>query len=71
MSKQEMKELPKGWVETKLGDIVSLVKGKKPKVFHEKDSINNIPYITIKAFEKNIIEKYTNNEDHCPTCEKR
>ena len=55
MSQHELK-LPKGWVETKLGDVITSVKGKKPKTLVEKFSKNYLPYINIKAFEKKIFE---------------
>ena len=66
MTQQEL-ELPKGWFETILGDVINSVKGKKPKTLGEKNSKNKIPYITIKAFEKKIFEQFTNDES-CPKC---
>jgi type I restriction enzyme, S subunit len=63
----ELVELPNGWVETKLGDIVSSVKGKKPKNLGIKNKENKIPYITIKSFEKKIFEQYT-GDNSCPMC---
>lgn len=66
-----MSILPKGWVWTRLGDILSSVKGKKPKELGLKSKALNVLYINIKAFERNIFEQYTdgvgcelcNNED--------
>ncbi|MGO4288146.1 restriction endonuclease subunit S [Chitinophaga sp. RAB17] len=53
-------ELPEGWISVKVGEYVTSVKGKKPKsLSSEKTSQNSIPYVNIKAFEKNIIEEYT------------
>jgi type I restriction enzyme, S subunit len=66
MSEQAL-ELPKGWVETKIGDIITSVKGKKPKILVKTISKNNFPYINIKAFEKKIFDEYTNDES-CPRC---
>jgi type I restriction enzyme, S subunit len=66
MSEQEL-ELPKGWVETILGDIITSAKGKKPKTLGKKTSKNKFPYINIKAFEKKIFDEYTDGES-CPIC---
>ena len=49
MSQQEL-ELPQGWAETKLGDVLTSVKGKKPKKLGEKTSKNKHHYINIKAY---------------------
>lgn len=51
-------QLPKNWVETKLDNVVTYKKGKKPKVLQEIEFENSIPYLDIKAFEKNIISRY-------------
>lgn len=60
---------PKGWVFVRLGDIVETEKGKKPKaVSTERTSRFKIPYVNIKAFEKNIIEEYTDGVG-CVFCE--
>ena len=53
-------ELPRGWVKTKLGEFVVSEKGKKPKnVSKEVTDICSLPYVNIQAFEKNIIDEYT------------
>jgi len=63
------KELPEGWRVTKLADFVNSKKGKKPKfVSTERTDEFNIPYVNIKAFEKNIIDEYTNGEG-CVFCD--
>ncbi|HPQ08770.1 MAG TPA: restriction endonuclease subunit S [Bacteroidia bacterium] len=65
----EEKEFPKGWEIVRLGDFVIYQKGKKPKLIsNEKTTKCNIPYVNIKAFEKNIIEEYTDGEG-CVFCE--
>lgn len=62
-------ELPKGWALERLGDFVIYQKGKKPKnISKEKTEIHNIPYVDIKAFEKNIIDEYTDGSG-CVLCE--
>ena len=62
-------ELPKDWKVVKLGDFVKTQKGKKPKYISDvKTKEFPIPYVNIKAFEKNIIDEYTNGIG-CVICE--
>ncbi len=62
-------ELPKDWKWVKLGKYVVSVKGKKPKrISKEKTKECSIPYVNIKAFEKNIIDEYTDGAG-CALCE--
>lgn len=59
MAKKE-NSLPKGWKNIRLGDFVQSAKGKKPKNYSkELTEICNIPYIDIDAFDRNIINSYT------------
>ncbi len=52
-------ETPKGWKVVRLGDLVITEKGKKPKaVSNEKTGKFKIPYVNIKAFEKNIVDEF-------------
>jgi type I restriction enzyme S subunit len=61
--------LPKGWTIAKLGDLVITEKGKKPKcVSKVKTKECSVPYVNIKAFEKNIIDEYTDGVG-CVLCE--
>lgn len=65
----EIKEIPKGWVIERLGDFVIYQKGKKPKnVSNTKTEKCSIPYVNIKAFEKNIIDEFTDGVG-CIFCE--
>lgn len=65
----EMNEIPTGWTVAKLGEITITQKGKKPKrVSKFKTDECSIPYVNIKAFEKNIIDEYTNGVG-CVLCE--
>jgi len=51
---------PKGWEEKRLGDFVIYQKGKKPKnISKVKTTDCNLPYVNIRAFEKNLIDEYT------------
>jgi type I restriction enzyme S subunit len=52
----------------KLGEIARSTKGKKPKtISKEKTNGFEIPYVDIKAFEKGIIDNYTDGEN-CTFC---
>ncbi|MBS1608845.1 MAG: restriction endonuclease subunit S [Bacteroidetes bacterium] len=66
---QNINQLPKDWKWVKLGEYVEPVKGKKPKrVSTVKTQECPVPYINIKAFEKNIIDEYTDGVG-CTMCE--
>lgn len=54
--------LPNGWTEIELKELVSYRKGKKPKTLSPKEFKNSIPYLNIKAVEKNIIDEYADIE---------
>ena len=59
----------KNWKSVKVGKYVIATKGKKPKtVSKEKTAEFEIPYVNIKAFEKGIIDEYTNGAG-CVLCE--
>ena len=61
--------LPKDWKWVKVGEYVISVKGKKPKrVSNTKTKECSIPYVNIKAFEKNIIDEYTDGVG-CALCD--
>lgn len=54
------KSLHSGWKWVKLGEYVISKKGKKPKrVSKVKTKECSLPYVNIKAFEKNEIDEYT------------
>lgn len=67
MMEDRLPELPKGWVRTKLGEILQSVKGKKPVNLGNRNDLFTIPYINIEAFEKKVFIQYT-NESSLPTC---
>ncbi|WP_051935818.1 restriction endonuclease subunit S [Salegentibacter sp. Hel_I_6] len=52
------KELPKNWIESKLDKVVTSKKGKKPKTLMDSEFKNSVPYLDIRAFEKNEIRRY-------------
>ncbi|MBU1183111.1 MAG: restriction endonuclease subunit S [Proteobacteria bacterium] len=61
--------IPKSWEIKRLGDFVITEKGKKPKNISNKyNDIYHLPYVNIKAFEKNIIDEYTDGVG-CVLCE--
>ena len=55
-------ELPKGWNTMPLKEVVIPTKGKKPKYLNELPFENSVPYIDIKALEKDVIEQYADIE---------
>ncbi|SRX56126.1 restriction endonuclease subunit S [Aequorivita sp. CIP111184] len=56
------KELPKNWVLPKLKQIVKYQKGKKPKILSEVEFEGSVPYLDIRAFEKDEIRRYADKE---------
>ncbi len=60
-------KFPQNWSVISLGDVITPIKGKKPKTLGERNDKLTIPYITINAFEKNIFEKFT-DDVNCPQC---
>ena len=61
--------IPNHWRIVKVGEYVISVKGKKPKKFSSEKTVQcSIPYVNIKAFEKNIIDEYTDGKG-CVFCE--
>ena len=66
---KEKNVLPDGWRVVRLGDYAKTEKGKKPKIVSTEKTIQcPIPYINIKAFERNIIDEYTDGKG-CVICE--
>jgi len=67
---EDLKDIiPKSWEVERLGDFVITEKGKKPKnISNEYNDICHLPYVNIKAFEKNIIDEYTDGLS-CVLCE--
>jgi len=64
----EINNSRKDWALEKLGDFADHEKGKKPKnQSPAQTDIFKYPYVNIQAFEKGIIESYTNGEK-CNFC---
>ena len=52
-------QLPKTWVEVKLGDFVENDKGKKSKNESKiQTAVHNLPYVDIQTFEENIVRTW-------------
>ncbi|MBN1971034.1 MAG: restriction endonuclease subunit S [Candidatus Delongbacteria bacterium] len=51
------------WQRKKLKDLVLYSKGRKPRNLGKKSFERTIPYIDIKAFEKGIIRKYSDENN--------
>ena len=65
-----LNNIPKHWKLVKVGEYVISVKGKKPKLVSPvKTKECYIPYVNIKAFEKNIIDEFTDGVG-CVLCDK-
>jgi type I restriction enzyme S subunit len=67
-SMENLPALPRGWVWTRLGDVLGFVKGKKPKNLGTRNNLLTIPYININAFENKIFDEFT-DADKCPLCQ--
>ena len=67
--KIEQKIQTENWETVRLGDFVITQKGKKPRNLAKVKAGNySIPYVNIKAFEKNVIDEYTDGIG-CVLCE--
>lgn len=52
----------------KIDNIVTIQKGKKPKIVVKNSQNRYMPYVDIKAFERGIIDNYTDGEK-CLSCD--
>ena len=69
MTLNKQNKLPKDWKTVKVGKYVISTKGKKPKRISKlKTNECHLPYVHIKAFEKGIIDEYTDGVG-CVICE--
>lgn len=67
-SNNSLHRLPESWVWVSLGEILSIVKGKKPDKLGAKDEFLTIPYVNITAFEKKVFNQFTDGNG-CALCE--
>ena len=58
---------PKNWLFIPLIDVIYPIKGKKPKILNSKQHGTSLPYIDIKAFEKQQFRQFT-SDPMCPRC---
>lgn len=63
-----MSELPNGWMQIALGDVLQIQKGKKPTGLGSKGENRLVPYINISAFETKQVEEYA-PEQNVPCCQ--
>jgi type I restriction enzyme S subunit len=75
--KVELKEteiglIPKHWEVVRLGDIVKIIKGKKPKTLNESPSKNSLPYLTAEYFRYGVPKQFVDIEveKDLPICKK-
>jgi len=54
--------LPQGWEFALLSDLVHYRKGKKPKIIRSTPFQGSVPYLDIKAIEKNIEENFADTQ---------
>ena len=67
LQKNVGKKYPESWILTHLGEIITPIKGKKPKILGKKSKHYSIPYINIRAFEKKEFNEYTDTNSN-PQC---
>lgn len=56
------RKLPKGWVEVGLEHVVLYKKGKKPSILKEEYFEGSVPYLDIRALEKDEIRQYADSK---------
>jgi type I restriction enzyme S subunit len=75
--KVELKEteigfIPKHWEVVRVGDVVKIIKGKKPKTLNESPSKNSLPYLTAEYFRYGVPKQFVDIEveKDLPVCKK-
>ena len=69
MSNVNSSTYPESWEVVKLGSLVESEKGKKPiNQVREQSSAHQLPYIDIQAFEKGVINSWTDGRG-CRICD--
>jgi Restriction endonuclease S subunits len=75
--KVELKEteiglIPKHWEVMRLGEVVKIIKGRKPKTLNESPSKNSLPYLTAEYFRYGVPKQFVDIEveKDLPICKK-
>ncbi len=75
--KVELKEteiglIPKHWEVVRVGEVVKIIKGKKPKTLSESPSKNSLPYLTAEYFRYGVPKQFVDIEveKDLPVCKK-
>ena len=64
--------IPEDWEVVRLGEVVKIIKGKKPEILNESPSENSLPYLTAEYFRHGIPNQFVNIEleKQLPICKK-
>jgi type I restriction enzyme S subunit len=64
--------LPEEWEVVRLGEVVKIIKGKKPKTLNESPSKNSLPYLTAEYFRYGVPKQFVDIEveKDLPICKK-
>jgi len=75
--KVELKEteiglIPKHWEVVRVGEVVKIIKGKKPRTLNENPSKNSLPYLTAEYFRYGVPKQFVDIEveKDLPICKK-
>ena len=68
----ELGPLPEEWEVVRLGEVVKIIKGKKPKTLNESPSKNSLPYLTAEYFRYGVPKQFVDIEveKDLPICKK-
>ena len=68
----ELGSLPEEWEVVRLGEVVKIIKGKKPKTLNESPSKNSLPYLTAEYFRYGVPKQFVDIEveKDLPICKK-
>jgi type I restriction enzyme S subunit len=64
--------IPEDWEVVKLGEVVKIIKGKKPKILSKSPSKNSLPYLTAEYFRHGVPKQFVDVEveKELPICKK-
>jgi type I restriction enzyme S subunit len=68
----ELGALPEEWEVVRLGEVVKIIKGKKPKILSKNPSKNSLPYLTAEYFRHRVPKQFVDIEveKDLPICKK-